>query len=246
MNYEFMARRLETWLAPEDLLAAGRILKNDRARALEPASLLLGSATLSRGEDGGLRTMTEEFLRRFSIPEHVIQLLQNIISDDDDEHDFQGLRELRFEGTVEVPDETIHVPIATMKVTDSGHKPVGTVKVKDSSVFLDVVTQPLKGLQGIVAVCAKNWHSFAKAGIGKDSIYHRHIASEPFAVWMDAEVGRACGFPHLGRLRPPSTGPNIRYRAITVSNFRQANSKLLAAIRETSRAQALSTWEPIR
>jgi len=226
---------MQAWLAPEDVIAAGRALRTDRDRALGPASLLLGSAELTGEQDGGLRIMVEQLLQRFRIPPEYISLLKNAVGRDGHEYDWDTLETLCFEGIIETPNPPRSMPIAT-------------VEIKERSVFFDIIAQPVKGLQGLVAVCAKNWLSLAKMSISPENIFHQHRASEPFVVWMDAEVGRACGFPHLGRepYGREFVGPNNRYRAVTVSNFCRSNSKLLDLVKQAARSQALETWGPIR
>jgi hypothetical protein len=119
------------------------------------------------------------------------------------------------------------------------------LEVRERSVVIDLIAQPLKGLQGMIATAAKTWAEVARTEIPKENIYHRHRMPEPLMVWLDSEVGRINGFPNLGKPSLNAGGPHIRYRAVTVSNFRNSSGAVLSATKQTALYQARSTWEPI-
>src|SRR5208337_4808439 len=98
MNYDVLARRLQSWLAPEDLVAAARALAQDREAAFEQTSLALSASVLTSSQDGGLRTMCEEFVKRFEVPGNVIRFLRNSIIEKHGDLDWDALERLRFEG----------------------------------------------------------------------------------------------------------------------------------------------------
>src|SRR5215471_9005166 len=165
----------------------------------------------------------------------MISFLKNIVIDPDRGHDWEALERLRFEGEIRTARALPDVPNPN-------------IEIAERSVFVDLIAQPLKGLQGIVASCAQGWKRLAEADLQKESFFHQHLASEPLAVFIDGEVGRAFGFTNLGRQSGliQNAGTNFRYRAVTVTNFRGSSSKFLNILREMSVRQALETWGPVR
>jgi hypothetical protein len=234
MDYDFLAQRLQAWLAPEDILAAAAILASDREAAFKPSALVLASPWLRPEQDGGLRAMCEAYLQRFHISPDVVRIVKHTVYPDSGAYDWEALLALRYRGEVVVPQRTEALPD-------------GMLEVRERSVVVDLLAQPLKGLQGMIATAAKAWSEVARTDIPKENFYHRHRAPEPFLVWLDAEVGRIHGFCSLGKpnLTQHASGPNIRYRAVTVTNFRQSSGALLNAIKQIAVHQARSTWEPI-
>jgi len=234
MDYDFLAQRLQAWLAPEDVLAAATILACDREAAFKPSALVLASPLLRPEQDGGLRAMCEAYLQRFQISPDVVRVLKHTVDSGSSAYDWEALLALRYRGVVVVPQRTEAIPDAVLEV-------------RERSVVIDLLAQPLKGLQGMIATAAKGWNEVARTHIPKENFYHRHRAPEPFLIWLDAEIGRTHGFSSLGKpnLAHHASGPNIRYRAVTVSNFRQSSGALLNAIKQMAVRQARSTWEPI-
>jgi len=158
------------------------------------------------------------------------------VSNNDQQYAWDNLQNIRFEGEIRKPSAT----------PNSFGSPV--VEVTDRSVVIDLLIQPLKALQGMVANASTTWMRLRAKGITDEQIFHKHKGSEPFWVWLDVQVGRACGFPKLGTndFRSEHVGPNFRYRAITISNFRRCNTMNHNAIRELSTFQARSTWDQIQ
>jgi hypothetical protein len=232
MDYEFMTTRLAAWLAPETIVAAAAELAREPGKALQPSSLVLCSPVLKPGQDGRFRHLCEEFLRRFQIPHDVIAFLRNTVGEENDNYNWAELEQLRFEGVIRAPAEDIDIPDAHLLVAER-------------SVVIDVLAQPLKALQGMVAQSLETWLKASAGGLSADNVYHKHNGSEPFQVWLDVQVGQASGFANLGKKVEGLTGPNSRYRAVTVSNFRTGSGRLLAVIQECAKDQAASTWGPV-
>lgn len=152
MDYEFMTTRLAAWLAPETIIAAAAELAREPDKALRRSHLALSTPLLKPGQDGGFRHLCEEFLRRFQVPRDVIAFLRNAMGEDSDNYDWAALEQLRFEGEIRLPAEDIRVPDA--------HLLIG-----ERSVVIDVLAQPLKALQGMVAQSFEYWSKMAAGGL---------------------------------------------------------------------------------
>jgi hypothetical protein len=231
-----MTRRLACWIAPEAVLGAAQRLKDDRDAALATSAIVIASSVLTKDRDGGLTQLTRDYLRRFHIPVKLIALLR-ATSPEVPLAVWDELVRIRFSGQVESPHPHLVIPNAN---------PV--LVICDRDIVVDILTQPLQGLQGIVATAAENWFRMAEAGLSSEQVFLRHASADPFGVWMDATVAAHCGFPGvaehtLGKMSEAAI--NSGYRRVTIVGWQPGSEKLTAACRDAAHAQAAQTREPI-
>jgi hypothetical protein len=232
---DLLAQRLEAWLAPEDIIGAANAITKSPTDANKSSALVLASDVLTPDADGGLFALTTEYLHRFSVPATLISLLKNLLSNNALDAAWKTIEHTRFTGTIE---------LAGPDVTDPPHS---VLQIEDKDFLIDILAQPLKGLQGMVAASAETWRDFKASGHPPERLYHKHRMPEPYAVWRDAYVAGQYGFPDIDRadwLRQ-SDGPNVRYRAITIHNYRHSDPRLIKVTREGANYQAKSTLNPI-
>jgi hypothetical protein len=186
VDFDSLTKRLAVWLAPEDIIRAVNSLAKNPTAASKASSLILLSPTLQSTADGGLALLCKEYLHRFCVPATLISLLKNIQPSNSLDYAWTQLENARFAGTIEPPK-----PRAAGQLN-------AVLQITDKDFLIDILVQPLKGLQGMVASAAETWREAKNGGLSPRNIIHMHRMPEPFAVWLDAYVAGQYGFTEIG------------------------------------------------
>lgn len=228
------AHQVLAWLDPLEVLQCGRRLRDDRRAALSAGTLVVVSGVLADGSEARFDVLVQKFLRGFRMPLGMLELLA--VSDFDfpfTEADLRWVADLQLTPQVDICNRS----------NPSRGLPLSTILlIHERDTVLDLIRNPVLGLLDLVTRFAWTWRDVKEMGI---AAFHQPSVPSPFFCYVEQQVAAS-----YVELQPPphvvgTSGPNTRYRAVTVYGPSVEDVRHWDVIREVARMQAKSTWEPL-
>ena len=236
MDDSTFAHQVAAWLDPQILLycALRYQLASERPRALRPSALAITNAVFQDGDEGNFAELVARFLRGFSVPAPVLELIARTrgsvgVSDDT----WRWLRDLRFTGTV--------------RVCRRDNPPQGAPRntiliIEERDAVVDLLEAPVMALLDLVQVLSESWRRVSELGV---SVFHEPSMPTPFYAYVDREVGRSFVTFEAPPHSTDTVGPKWRYRAVTLYGRALPDSPLWEIVRQAARGAAASTLKPL-
>jgi hypothetical protein len=231
MEDRAFARHLAAWIDPNALLNCACHYDEDPDEALGPTALAVSSGRLQSGDEAKYAELVRKFLRGFSIPDQLVELVRRFKPEVSDQS-WSWLRGIQ---------TSVEVESYSRLTVPRQFPPTTILVVKERNAVLDVVHQPVLALLDLVDQLASHWTEMAALGA---RIFHEPNMPTEFYGYVDREVASAylnlVEAPHLSGQR----GIKNRYRAVTLYGRAEAADPLWKVSREAALHAAATTRRP--
>lgn len=236
MNVLTFSQEVCAWLNPLLVVEAGIRYDKEPQSALAPTLLACCSTILRSAKEGSLYDLVSEFLENFRIPPNLLGVLQAMETDKLSENAWNWLRDLKFEGNIELVGKK------------NSQYPEGTIfLLHERDAVANLMLNPIRLLLNLVGHIANDWKKLAEELKDKKMLFLQHSAPGPFGVYIESRVAQSYVSGDVARVsvQDPDVSVNLRYRAVTVIGMPPIDKKVLNVAKQSAQFNASQTQEPI-